>query len=81
MPNSTVEHFASALDMSPRALLDLFKSANVAKESINDHISDADKNQLLDHLRKTRGAAAETIGVRKLTPVRPYQHKLPLDLP
>ncbi len=76
MKNMTIEHFASELGMLPQVLLDLFKSANVAKESFKDCISDVDKAQLLDYLRKGR-VSAEAVRSRKLTR-RPYQHELPL---
>jgi len=68
MTNRTVENFAIDLDMTPQALLELLKSAGVAKESFEDRLSDADKTRLLDHLRSTRTSACGT-SAPKLTPV------------
>lgn len=76
MKSLTIEHFAGELGMSPQVLLDLFKSANVAKTTFKDRISDADKAQLLDYLRIGR-ASAEVVRPRKLTRRLPRQHELP----
>ncbi|HDR8955839.1 hypothetical protein [Burkholderia vietnamiensis] len=68
MSNSTVENFAIALDMPPQMLLEHLKSAGIAKESLKDYVSDADKKQLRDHLVKTRTSPG-VVGPRKLTRV------------
>jgi len=68
MTNRTVENFAISLDVTPQALLDLLKSAGVAKESFEDHLSDADKQQLRDYLIKTRTSSG-VVSAPKLTRV------------
>jgi hypothetical protein len=68
MTNPTVKNFAIELKMPPQALLDLLKSAGVLKESFKDHISGADKTELLDHLRSTRTSAG-VMSAPKLTRV------------
>lgn len=77
MKSLTIKHFAGELGMSPQVLLDLFKSANVAKATFKDRISDVDKAQLLDYLRIGR-VSAEAVRPRKLTRRVPHQHELPL---
>ena len=52
-----VEQFAKELKLSTDLLLDQLKSAGVHKESADDSITEGDKTQLLDHLRKMHGAA------------------------
>ncbi|HEY3536642.1 MAG TPA: hypothetical protein VGL01_04355 [Trinickia sp.] len=76
----TVENFAGELRMSPQALLDVLNLANVEKGSFKDALSGDDKAQLLDYLRASRRPIV-AVSTRKLTPVRPYQHKLPLSFP
>lgn len=66
MSNPTVKDFSLELGMQPQALLDLLKSAGVLKESSRDHISHADKTQLLEHLRNPR-SSADVVSPRKLT--------------
>jgi translation initiation factor IF-2 len=52
-----VEQFAKELKLSTDLLLEQLKSAGVHKESGDDSITEGDKTQLLDHLRKMHGAA------------------------
>ncbi|MGA7179772.1 MAG: translation initiation factor IF-2 [Thiobacillaceae bacterium] len=55
-----VEQFAKELKLSTNLLLDQLKSAGVHKESGDDSITEVDKTQLLDHLRKMHGAAEKS---------------------
>ncbi len=80
MKNPTVKHFASELDMLPQVLLDLLKSARVVKQSFEDRVSDADKVRLHAYLL-SKHTSTKAVSTRKLTPVRPCQHKLPLSFP
>lgn len=68
MASSTVEHFAIDLDISPQALLDQLRSAGIEKGSLKDHVTDADKQQLRDHLITTRTSAG-AVSTSKLTRV------------
>ncbi|WP_426825287.1 hypothetical protein [Ralstonia pseudosolanacearum] len=61
-----MEHFAIDLDIPPQALLDQLRAAGVVKESLKDHVSDADKKQLRDHLVKMRTSTG-VASARKLT--------------
>ena len=54
-----VEQFAKELKLSPDLLLEQLKAAGVHKESGDDNITEGDKTQLLDHLRKMHGAAEQ----------------------
>ncbi|MGO9445225.1 MAG: translation initiation factor IF-2 N-terminal domain-containing protein, partial [Thiobacillaceae bacterium] len=51
-----VEQFAKELKLSTDLLLDQLKAAGVHKASGDDSITEGDKTQLLDHLRKMHGA-------------------------
>ena len=51
-----VEQFAKELKLSPELLLEQLKSAGVHKTAAADEITEADKTQLLDYLRKMHGA-------------------------
>ncbi|HYP66818.1 MAG TPA: translation initiation factor IF-2 [Thiobacillaceae bacterium] len=52
-----VEQFAKELKLSTELLLEQLKSAGVDKTDGDDAITEGDKTQLLDHLRKMHGAA------------------------
>ncbi|MGA7951600.1 MAG: translation initiation factor IF-2 [Thiobacillaceae bacterium] len=52
-----VEQFANELKLSTELLLEQLKSAGVHKTNGDDAITEGDKTQLLDHLRKMHGAA------------------------
>ena len=54
-----VEQFAKELKLSPELLLEQFKSAGVHKSAAEDAVTEADKTQLLDYLRKMHGAGEE----------------------
>ena len=51
-----VEQFAKELKLSPELLLEQLKSAGVHKTAADDTVTEADKTQLLDYLRKMHGA-------------------------
>jgi len=51
-----VEQFAKELKLSPELLLEQLKSAGVRKTAADDTVTEADKTQLLDYLRKMHGA-------------------------
>ena len=51
-----VEKFAKELKLSPDLLLEQLKAAGVHKTAAEDAITEADKTQLLDYLRKMHGA-------------------------
>ena len=51
-----VEQFAKELKLSPDLLLEQLKSAGVHKTAAEDTVTEADKTQLLDYLRKMHGA-------------------------
>ena len=52
MTQMTVEKFANELDVLPEALLDQLLAAGVKKQSIRDILTEKDKTQLLDYLRR-----------------------------
>lgn len=54
-----VEQFAKELKLSPDLLLEQLKSAGVHKSAAEDPVTETDKTQLLDYLRKMHGAADE----------------------
>jgi translation initiation factor IF-2 len=51
-----VEQFAKELKLSPELLLEQLKSAGVHKTAADDEVTEADKTQLLDYLRRMHGA-------------------------
>ncbi len=51
-----VEQFAKELKLSPELLLEQLKSAGVHKTAADDTVTEADKTQLLDYLRRMHGA-------------------------
>ncbi len=55
-----VEQFATELKLSPELLLEQLKAAGVHKSAAGDTITEADKTQLLDYLRKMHGAQEQT---------------------
>lgn len=56
MTQMTVEKFANELDMLPEVLLDQLLAAGVKKQSVGDGLTEKDKAQLLDYLRKAHGS-------------------------
>jgi translation initiation factor IF-2 len=57
MAVNTVAQFAAELNRPAATLLDQLSAAGVAKKSVDDSLSEADKSRLLDHLRIAHGSA------------------------
>lgn len=60
MTQMTVEQFAHDLGMLPNLLLEQLQAAGVAKRSTTDFVTEQDKTQLLDYLRKSHGGKSRT---------------------
>ena len=56
MAQMSVEQFANELGLLPAVLLEQLKAAGVKKVLAEDSLTEQDKAQLLDYLRKTHGA-------------------------
>ncbi len=56
MSSNTVTEFATELKMAPAALLEQLRSAGVQVNSVNDAITEGNKTQLLESLRRAHGA-------------------------
>ena len=56
MAQLTVQQFAVELKMPPEALLEQLKAAGVGARNAAEHLSEQDKAQLLDYLRRSLGA-------------------------
>ncbi|ARO88439.1 translation initiation factor IF-2 [Nitrosospira lacus] len=59
MSQMSVEQFASELGVLPAVLLEQLQAAGVSKHMTADSLSEQDKSQLLDYLRKIHGAREE----------------------
>lgn len=59
MASQTPGQFATELKISADLLITQLRAAGVLKESTADPLSHDDKNKLLDHLRRTQGAAPD----------------------
>ncbi|WP_297325922.1 translation initiation factor IF-2 [Nitrosomonas sp.] len=57
MAQMSVEQFANELGLLPTVLLEQLKAAGVKKTLAEDSLTEQDKSQLLDYLRKTHGSA------------------------
>ncbi|MCE4556063.1 translation initiation factor IF-2 [Roseateles cellulosilyticus] len=57
MAVTTVAQFAAELNKPAGTLLEQLQAAGVKKSSIDDSLSETDKERLLDHLRSTHGTA------------------------
>lgn len=57
MSTTTVSQFATELKMPVTALLEQLARAGVSKEGGDDSLTDQDKNNLLDYLRRSHGEA------------------------
>lgn len=57
MAQMSVEQFANELGLLPTVLLEQLKAAGVKKMLAEDSLTEQDKSQLLDYLRKTHGSA------------------------
>ncbi len=58
MAVTTVAQFAAEINRPAAGLLEQLQTAGVAKASIDDALTDADKERLLDHLRSAHGTGA-----------------------
>src|SRR5450830_981869 len=67
MASNNVAQFATELKMPADLLLTQLRSAGVQKSSESDPLSKEDKDRLLEHLRRVRGAAPE--GDKKKIPL------------
>ncbi|MDQ3186526.1 MAG: translation initiation factor IF-2 [Pseudomonadota bacterium] len=56
MSQMNVEQFANELGVLPAVLLEQLQAAGVSKHLTVDHLTEKDKTQLLDYLRKIHGA-------------------------
>ncbi|MFO7579007.1 translation initiation factor IF-2 [Nitrosomonas halophila] len=74
MTQMTVEQFAQELGMLPDLLLEQLQAAGVNKRSATDFVTEQDKTQLLDHLRKAHGTSGTknkiTLTRRQTTEIR-----------
>ncbi|MEO7559648.1 MAG: translation initiation factor IF-2 [Nitrosospira sp.] len=59
MSQMSVEQFASELGVLPAVLLEQLQAAGVSKQMTADSLTERDKTQLLDYLRKIHGAKEE----------------------
>src|SRR5688500_3058799 len=59
MSQMNVEQFASELGVLPAVLLEQLQAAGVPKHLTEDSLTEKDKTQLLDYLRKIHGAKEE----------------------
>jgi len=57
MAQTSVSQFASELKVKPQVLLEQLRAAGVNKKVAEDLLSEQDKTKLLEHLRKSHGAA------------------------
>ncbi|MQR02622.1 translation initiation factor IF-2 [Glaciimonas soli] len=60
MASNNVAQFATELKMPADLLLTQLRSAGVTKESTEDTLSKEDKDRLLEHLRRSHGASADS---------------------
>jgi translation initiation factor IF-2 len=58
MAVTTVAQFAAQLNRPPATLLEQLQSAGVSKESLDDALTETDKERLLEFLRSSHGTAA-----------------------
>ncbi len=56
MAQMSVEQFASELGMLPTVLLEQLKAAGVSKHQTKDSLTETDKTQLLEYLRRIHGS-------------------------
>ena len=59
MAQTKVEQFANKLGLLPAALLEQLQAAGVSKQLAEDSLTEKDKAQLLDYLRKVHGTKGE----------------------
>lgn len=74
MAQISVEQFARELGLQPTILLEQLKAAGVKKIMTEDALTEQDKTQLLEYLRKTHGASEAknkiTLTHRQTTEIR-----------
>jgi len=74
MTQMTVEQFAHDLGMLPNLLLEQLQAAGVVKRSTTDFVTEQDKTQLLDYLRKSHGGSGSrtkiTLARRQTTEIK-----------
>ncbi|SFU49742.1 bacterial translation initiation factor 2 (bIF-2) [Nitrosomonas eutropha] len=74
MTQMTVEQFAHDLGMLPNLLLEQLQAAGVVKRSAADFVTEQDKTQLLDYLRKSHGSSGSrariTLARRQTTEIK-----------
>ncbi len=68
MATNNVAQFAAELNMPAEALLSQLRNAGVEKKSVNDSLTNADKDKLLSYLRGSRGNEKE--GKKKISLTR-----------
>ena len=56
MAQMNVEQFASELGVLPAVLLEQLRAAGVSKRRTEDSLTETDKTQLLEYLRRIHGA-------------------------
>ena len=69
MAVTTVAQFAAELSKPAGTLLEQLHAAGVKKSSVDDSLSENDKERLLDHLRSSHGTAG-AIDRKKITLVK-----------
>jgi translation initiation factor IF-2 len=57
---TNVKQFAGELNLTPERLLEQLRAAGVAKRAPDDTLSEQDKSQLLDYLKRSHGARDES---------------------
>ncbi len=57
MEHTTVQQFAAELKMPAPALIEQLQRAGVSNKGVNDSLTEQDKTQLLDYLRRSHGEA------------------------
>lgn len=65
MPQMSIKQFAGELGVLPTVLLEQLRAAGVSKHLTADSLTEQDKSQLLDYLRKIHGSRVKKIKVCK----------------
>ena len=63
MSETKIKQFASELGLLPAALLEQLKAAGMSKKLANDSLTEEDKAQLLNYLRKAHGTNHEKVKI------------------
>lgn len=64
MPRTSVEQFANELGMLPTVLLEQLRAGGISKHLIKESLTEKDKTQLLEYLRKIHGLGVEKIKIK-----------------